>query len=229
MEALTEGIIELYALATPVLTSVSALQVYSWTVLLTLLLVVGWNVRTLIISLSAFTEGEFDKKYGGRPPEKKKSWERRAANLEDFKKGRTRYILGQASALLVLGMFLPGLALGIVALNEKWFLSGTVTLMVADTPTPSSSIPIMDLIGFVVDQALRGALSDLFEVFGIAASNMSNNIENIVFSSFVLGYRMICGAVMLTALYAIIPLIRGRRATQRLVDEARDKAKLAAT
>jgi len=227
MEALADSIVDFYAQVRPVLTSVSALQTYSWTLLLALLLVVGRNVQTLIRSLSTFTKEEFDKKYGGRPPEKRGSWERRANNLKEFKKEHTRHILGQASALLVLGVFLPGIALGIVALNEHWFLSGTITLAVANTPTPSRSIQVLDLVGFVMDQALRGALSDLFEVFGIATSNISNNIENLVFSVFVLGYRMICGAVMLTALYTIIPLVRGRRATQRLIAEAKDKAGLA--
>lgn len=227
MEALANSIVNFYAQARPVLTSVGALQTYSWLVLFSLLLVVGWNVRTLIRSLSAFTKDEFDKKYGGRPPEKKKGWEKREADLKEFKKDRSKLILGRAFALLVLGMFLPGLTLGVIALNEHWFLSGTITLAVADTPTPSRSIQVLDLVGFVIDQALRGALSDLFEVFGIATSNISNNIENLVFSGIVLGYRMICGAVMLTALYTIIPLIRGRRATQRLVAEAKNKAKLA--
>ncbi|MGY6662459.1 MAG: hypothetical protein ACXIVO_09075 [Glycocaulis sp.] len=63
-----------------------------------------------------------------------------------------------------------------------------------------SGVEPFSLTVFVIDQALRGALTDTFEVFGIGLSGLSNNPDNLVFSGLVLAYRSLCGIVLIAIL-----------------------------
>jgi hypothetical protein len=224
MEALFESANTFIDLARPWLTSVSAQKTYSWIALATLLSIVAYVVSTLFRSLSEFSADEFSKSYPGPDPSTPAGWTNRKQNLEEFRGQLSSRALKKTLALLLLGIALPGFALATIAFNEQWFLAGTVTLAIAETPIPSTSIQPLDLFNFVLDQALRGMLSDTMEVFSLSTSTISNNVENWVFSGFTLAYRVLSGAVTLTALYALIALIKGRKTINALITTAAEKS-----
>lgn len=106
--------------------------------------------------------------------------------------------------MILFGVVIPGSLLIVIAWNQDWFMPGELVFLVSGEPSPAQNLSVVELFLFAVDQALRGGLTDLFEVFGLSIGSVSNNPGNVAFSSLVLGFRVLCGAVTvgLIALFA---------------------------
>tara|TARA_R110002072_G_scaffold13135_9_gene55526 strand:- start:8023 stop:8724 length:702 start_codon:yes stop_codon:yes gene_type:complete len=202
------------------LTSPVALWVYSWAgIILVLLVAILISIFQLRI-LKKFDEAKILKRYRGREPEKPESIQKRINELEAHAAGAIRGVSLRSIMMIASGVVIPASMLIFVAWYQNWFISGAPALIVANTPSLASEIEPLQLVAFSIDQALRGGLSDLFEVFGLSVTQVSNNPDNLVFSGLVLGFRALCGAVALGIAWLILRVGLGMRslraATQKL-------------
>lgn len=168
-----------------VLTSPSALWVYSWIVMaLTFASLVAYAFWQLRI-IRDFNEADMVLGKRGRPPEKPESIQNRIDTLRSHAGSVVGTLIGRATRIAGFGIILPGFLLAALAFYQDWFLPGPPALMLGGTASPASDVSIWHLLTFVLDQALRGGLSDAFEVFALSVSPVTNNPDNLAFAGFV--------------------------------------------
>lgn len=181
-------------------TSPEALLGYSWLGLALVLLLLVWLAFRLLKVIQDFNEAKLVATYRGRYPEKPESIRRRIEVFKAHYNGGMRSAFLRSLGLIGIGIVAPGMLLIIIVAFDHWFLPGMPSLLEGETVINGSGVEPFSLTVFVIDQALRGALTDTFEVFGIGLSGLSNNPDNLVFSGLVLAYRSLCGIVLIAIL-----------------------------
>lgn len=176
--------------------------------LLVLVLLIGLALRLLKV-IRDFNEAEMIATSQGRPPTKPESIKRKIKLFEAHAAGSMKLALLRSLGLIGLGIVAPGILLIIIVAFDHWFLPGMPTLMDGEAVIDGSGVEPFSLTVFVIDQALRGALTDTFEVFGIGLSGLSNNPDNLVFSGLVLAYRSLCGIVLIAILLLLWRVLSG--------------------
>jgi hypothetical protein len=109
----------------------------------------------------------------------------------------------------------------VIAFYQPWFLPQEAALLLDGEPARADTRSLAELGVFVLDQALRGGLSDAFEVFGLRLSAFENNPANLLFSSFTLGYRLVCGLVFAAILFVAGRIALGYRNLRAAIGELR--------
>ncbi|MCF6291838.1 MAG: hypothetical protein L3J04_00435 [Robiginitomaculum sp.] len=181
----------------------TAVYVYSWLAIAAVLFVSLWLAIHLIRKVREFNIKALVWQPPGQNPRAKKSIEKRILKLGDIASARFNQIARHTLGLVFVGIVIPGALLGLIAAEQHWFLPGGVALTLEGVPINSSDLSNFDLLMFVADQSFRGSLSDTFEVFGFALTQVQNNPNNWVFSAFVLFYRFLSGVVFLAVLFVI--------------------------
>lgn len=181
-------------------TSPEALLGYSWLGVLLVLALLIWLALRLLSVIRDFNDAEMVRRSRGRPPVKPEAIEKRIKDLRAHASGGMRSALTRSLGLTGVGIIAPRILLFILVVFDHWFLPGVPSLLEGEAVIDGSAVEPFSLIVFVIDQALRGALTDTFEVFGIGLSGLSNNPDNVVFSGLILAYRSLCGIVLIAVL-----------------------------
>lgn len=176
----------------------------------------GWSAWRLVRRVRSFTPAGVVENVPGARPKRPAAIERRIERARTYANSTLRLLLRQTALLVLTGMVVPGAVLATIASHQDWFLPAPPAL-VDDGLTnghvarPQEHPPATDeILVFVADQALRGALSDTFEVFGLSLSRVTNNPENLVFSALVLGYRLLCALAAAAVIYVAAATLRAR-------------------
>ena len=170
----------------------------------------------------SFNEAQLIRTYPGVKPKTESGIRKRIDELQTHAASLTTKLIVRSIGLLFVGLIVPGLAIGLIATKESWFLGGSIALALNGTPAASHSLAGTEVAKFVFDQAVRGALGDTLEVFNIGFSKASNNANNFLFSVLVLFYRAITGAVFVTVLYVFGRAVRGRRDLAEAITELKN-------
>lgn len=191
------------------LSSPTALWAYSWSAI-GLAFVLSITLATYQLRIIRdFNRADLVRTFRGRGPERPKSIRRRIRDLKLFRNKKFAVLAARAALMLMFGIVVPGGLLIVIALNQGWLFPGEPALLINGTLVVGSDVGPLGLAPFVIDQALRGGLTDLFEVFDFSVSAVTNNPNNILFSTLVLGFRFVCGAVVVGLIVMIGRVILG--------------------
>ena len=193
------------------LTSHATLYWLSWAGVVLALAGVSALVWSLLSVVRDFDEAHLIRQHRGPKAVRARTIRRNIAKFEDYARHAVRTIALRTTGLILVGIGLPGLLLALIAWNQPWFIPNEAVLLIDGAPASAHDQSVAELGIFILDQALRGGLSDVFEVFGLQLSAFQNNPDNILFSSFTLGYRLICGLVVASILYVIGRIVLGYR------------------
>lgn len=180
--------------------SPEALLGYSWLGVVLVAFLLVWLAFRLLKVIRDFNEAEMIRTSRGRPPVKPEAIAKRIKDLRSHASGGITAAFIRSLGLIGVGIIAPGILLFILVLFDRWFLPGMPSLLEGESALEGSGVEPISLMVFVIDQALRGALTDTFEVFGIGLSSLSNNPGNVVFSGLILAYRSLCGIVLIAVL-----------------------------
>lgn len=209
------------------LTSPFALWTYSW-VGIGLVLLAAISISSLQLRIiQNFNEAQLIERIPGPIPEKASSIKKRIDRLERHARDRMSDLSRRLSLMLIFGVILPASTLTVIAWYQSWFISGVPALLVSGVPTFASEIEPVQLVAFSLDQALRGGLSDLFEVFGFSVTEVSNNPDNLIFSGLVLGFRFLCGLVAVGVAWLIVRVVLGMRGLNAAISKLKSDHEVA--
>lgn len=183
--------------------------VLSWFALCACLGISAFVAYHLLGVVRSFNDAQLIRTYPGSRPSTKKGIQKRIDELQVHASSLKKRVVGHSVGLLIVGLLVPGLAIGLIAMKENWFLGGSIALTLNGLPAASQSLEETEVAIFVFDQAVRGALGDTLEVFNIGITPVSNNASNFLFSVLVLLYRAMAGLVFVTILYVFGRAIRG--------------------
>ncbi len=196
------------------LTTDLAFHVYSWLAIIAILALSALAAVCLLLRVRGFNQTDILEIIPGKMPKKNASIKRRIARSKAFAASAFMTVARNAAALIFVGMIVPGGLLGVIAAQQNWFMPGTFALTLDGVPTQSTAFSHLDFVLFVIDQSLRGSLTDTFEVFDLALTNVRANPDNYLFSSLVLFYRILSGLVFAAVVFVsfriafAVPLIR---------------------
>lgn len=191
------------------LSSTTALRTYSWLAIATVFVA---SVAIAIYQLRIvrdFNKADIERSFPGARPSKPETIQRRIKTLQRYANNTIATLLSRALLMMLFGVLVPGTLLVIIAWHQGWLLQGAPAFQLGTSPTVARDLSPGDLALFVVDQALRGGLTDFFEVFALSVGDVTNNPDNIVFSSLVLGFRFLCGAVVVGLVIMFIRVALG--------------------
>jgi hypothetical protein len=137
--------------------------------------------------------------------------------LEGKAKNGLATVAWRSSAMLFFGMIVPGLLLALLVHFQHRLIPGPPILLMADQVLPQGSVSYFDTAVFVLDQALKGGLNDLMEVFGLSVSPITNNPEQGVYTTMVYLFRLTCGTIGGGMVYAAIKVFTGTRALNQAI------------
>ncbi|KAA5801057.1 hypothetical protein F1654_13450 [Alkalicaulis satelles] len=216
------------------LTSQVFLLAYSWLGVVIALLLLLWFGFRLLSVIRDFNEAEMIRRSRGSPPRKPETIRNRILSLEEHARGGLQAAVRRSLGLVLYGIVAPGALLLIILVFDDWFIPGMPSLLDGEDLIDGSGVEAWRLAVFIADQALRGALTDTFEVFGLSVSNLSNNKDNILLSGLILAYRSLCGLVLisilvllwriLSALPGLAAAINAYRSELRKLEEAGDRS-----
>jgi hypothetical protein len=194
------------------LMSDTAIFIYIWMGLLASFLVSIWGAYKLTgivreIDAAAIFSDQNIPEYKTRQPILN-----RIAKLGKHAKNGYVTVLIRTSAMLLLGIVVPGLLLGLIVHYQDRLLPGPAILIAGGEPISSSAVSYFETVGFILDQALRGGLSDAMEVFGLRITPITNNPDQGVYTVMVFFYRLVCGTVAAAIVYVTLSVINGGRA-----------------
>lgn len=106
-----------------------------------------------------------------------------------------------------------------IAVYQDWLLPGPPALIVEGAEISSGVIHLTDVAVFMADQALRGALSDTFEVFDLSLSRVTNNPESRFFSGLVLLYRFLFALAAAAMIYVFVSVVRAQPHMREYISE----------
>ncbi|WP_339743211.1 hypothetical protein [uncultured Maricaulis sp.] len=152
-----------------------------------------------------FDEAALIKQQRGRKAQKPDTIRRHIREFESYAENAIRLAAIRTGFVLMFGVAIPGALLAVLVIYQDWLMPGTALLLDA----PASGAGPQTLIGFVLDQAMRGGLSDAFEVFDLSLSPVRNNPDNVIFSWLILGYRIIAGVIFAVIPFLLIQIARG--------------------
>tara|TARA_R110002096_G_scaffold1785_3_gene9277 strand:+ start:2463 stop:3119 length:657 start_codon:yes stop_codon:yes gene_type:complete len=187
----------------------------SWAGLGLVLLV---SVTTAIAQLGIvrrFDEVALIKKQRGPRAQRPETIRRHIREFEAYGKNVVWLAVMRCGYTLLFGVVIPGLLLAVLVCYQDWLMPGTATLL----DTPDTGADPQTLLAFVLDQALRGGLSDAFEVFDLSVSSVRNNPDNVVFSWLILGYRVIAGLIFAVIPFLLFQIARGTGALAGAVSQ----------
>lgn len=141
----------------------------------------------------------------------------RIHKLEGKAKNGLATVAWRSSAMLFFGMIVPGLLLALLVHYQHRFIPGPPILLVGEEALPQESISYFDTAVFVLDQALKGGLNDLMEVFGWSITPITNNPEQGVYTTMVFLFRLTCGTIAGAMVYAAIKVFTGTRALNQAI------------
>lgn len=205
------------------LTSDTAISIYIWMGLLTLFLVSIWiayrftGIVREIDAAAIFSDQDIPE-YKIRQPIKN-----RLIKLERQAKSGYVTVLTCSSAMMFFGIVVPGLLLGLIVHYQDRLLPGPAILIAAGEAVPSSTVSYFQTIAFILDQALRGGLSDAMEVFDLKITPITNNPDQGIYTIMVFAYRFICGTVATAIVYVAIRVRSGRRSLIQAQTNLRDQ------
>lgn len=162
-------------------------------------------------ALEGFRPSDLITTYVGPKPKKTGSIEKRIKDMRDKAAVQKRKLGYRSAYLLIAALLVPGGCLAIMILFETLLLNSQSVLMVGTVATTADQLAPMQIILFIGDQAMRGALNDFIEVFEISITEVSHNSSNWIFSSFILLYRMLTGVAMVALVVATIKTVLGQR------------------
>ena len=194
-----------------VITSPFALWTYSWIGIVLVLLVAILIAVLQLRVIRKFNDADVLRSFPGKIPETEKGIEKRIGDLQRHARNRVSVITRRSLLMLIFGVIVPGSMLIFVAWYQSWFVSGSPVFLVSGAPLYAHEVEPFQLSAFVVDQALRGGLSDFFEVFGLGITPVSNNPDNVIFSGLVFAFRFLCGLVAVGIAWLLIRVGLGMR------------------
>jgi hypothetical protein len=205
------------------LTSDTAILIYIWMGLLTLFLVSIWIAYRFTgivreIDAAAIFSDQNIPEYKIRQPIKN-----RLIKLERQAKSGYVTVLTRSSAMMFFGIVVPGLLLGLIVHYQDRLLPGPAILIAGGEVVPSSTVSYFQTIAFILDQALRGGLSDAMEVFDLKITPITNNPDQGIYTIMVFAYRFICGTVATAIVYVAIRVRSGRRSLIQAQTNLRDQ------
>ncbi|MBV5258769.1 hypothetical protein FLX56_10090 [Synechococcus moorigangaii CMS01] len=171
------------------LTSEAAIRVYVLVGIAVALFASGYSAFRSASSLRAFlaTAPEFHVHGNVR---KRATIEAKIKELEYLIEKRLHSSIKQIFLISTFAVVVPGAILvSMVCMSEFLFAGSPPPLEIDRSAAPG----LKELIVFVADQALRGGLSDTFEVFDISVSSVTHNPDNVLFSLSLLAYRTLSG------------------------------------
>lgn len=168
-------------------------------------------------ALEGFRPTDLITTYVGPKPKKTGSIEKRVTDMREKAAIQKRKLGYRSAYLLVAALFVPGGCLAIMILFEKFLLNGQSVLMVGTVATTADQLAPLQIILFIGDQAMRGALNDFIEVFEISITEVSHNSGNWIFSSFILLYRVLTGVAMVALVVATIKTVLGQRMLEKAI------------
>jgi len=182
----------------------------AWTALTFALAAAGYFAWRLVKIVRRFNSIDIVETIPGARPQKAKTIQKRIDRAKAFANTTLLSLSRQASLLVFCGVIVPGAVIASIAIHQEWLLPGPPALMVDGTASTSGIIQYGDIAIFVSDQALRGALSDAFEVFDLSLSRVTNNPDNTIFSTFVFFYRLSCALAGAALVYVLISVVRAQ-------------------
>jgi hypothetical protein len=205
------------------LTSDTAILIYIWMGLLTLFLVSIWIAYRFTgivreIDAAAIFSDQNIPEYKIKQPIKN-----RLIKLERQAKSGYVTVLTRSSAMMFFGIVVPGLLLGLIVHYQDRLLPGPAILIAGGEVVPSSTVSYFQTIAFILDQALRGGLSDAMEVFDLKITPITNNPDQGIYTIMVFAYRFICGTVATAIVYVAIRVRSGRRSLIQAQTNLRDQ------
>tara|TARA_X000001316_G_C919305_1_gene33430 strand:- start:110 stop:826 length:717 start_codon:yes stop_codon:yes gene_type:complete len=162
-------------------------------------------------ALEGFRPSNLITTYVGPKPKKTGSIEKRIKDMRDKVAVQKRKLGYRSAYLLIAALLVPGGCLAIMILFETLLLNSQSVLMVGTVATTADQLAPMQIILFIGDQAMRGALNNFIEVCEISITEVSHNSSNWIFSSFILLYRMLTGVAMVALVVATIKTALGQR------------------
>jgi hypothetical protein len=160
-----------------------------------------------------FNEVALIKRKRGPKAQKPETLLRQIREFESYAENAVRDAVMRASFVLVFGVGVPGLLLAVLVFYQDWLMPGTAMLL--DAPGTGPQI----LIAFVLDQALRGGLSDAFEVFDLSLTSVRNNPDHLIFSWLIFSYRVIAGLIFAIIPFLLVQIARGTGAVAGAVGQ----------
>ena len=117
----------------------------------------------------------------------------------------------RSAAMMFFGIVVPGLLLSLVVHFQHRLLPGPGVLLMGNEVLPTNSVSYFDTAVFVIDQALKGGLNDLMEVFGFNISRITNNPDQHVYTVMIYAFRLTCGAISGAIVYVAFTVFTGMR------------------
>lgn len=139
----------------------------------------------------------------GRPPRRPKSVADAIEKLKQIRKTIWWRYFWNLVVFAICGFLIPTLTLYLGAAFYEWFIPDQKPLLISTTKAIIDNPTSDQLWSFALNQLSHGALNDYPEVFGREYSDVTNNPDNIIFSSVVVAYRLIVGAFGLVLPYFI--------------------------
>ncbi len=191
------------------LRSEAAMLIYSWMAIVLIFLAAAMISARLLRVIRDFSGKDLLRTQRGRKPVRQAAIDKRIKRLKMSASSKSKTIVGHAFGLFMVGIVVPGVLLALIAARQDWLMPGIPALVFDGAAVASGGFSYFDIALFVTDQALRGGLSDSFEVFGWALTEVQNNPNNVLYSSLTLFYRFLSGAVLAAILFVSIRIFSG--------------------
>ena len=183
---------------------------------------VGLAIAQLGI-IRSFDEAALIKQKRGRRALRPDTIRRQISEFESYADSVIGLAIMRTGYVLLFGVAVPGLLLAVLVYWQDWLMPGTAMLLDA----PANGTNAQTLIAFVADQALRGGLSDAFEVFDLNLSPVRNNPDHLVFSWLIFGYRVVAGLIFAVIPVLLIQIARGTGALAGAIRQLKDDLEIA--
>jgi hypothetical protein len=188
---LLKAISESYAYKTA--TAPFALRIYAFLGLATITIIAVLYAIKLLKNLHVLTRIETlleELKIPGRRPTREEAIQ---AQLERRLEKVRRYIsqtTGNISLTMLFGVIVPLSGVLIITLYGDWFFPNSPVLIDRTSGASISNPSTFQIVVFATDLFFKGSLNDLFEAFNWNIGQVTNATTNILFTLFVLGFRI---------------------------------------
>ena len=181
-----------------------------WAALALVLAVAAYFAWHLVQTVRAFNSIDIVEIIRGPKPKRAATIQKRIDRARAFANSTLLSLSRQTSLLIFSGIVVPGAVMASIAVHQDWLLPGPPALIADGAESAIGVVPYADVAIFISDQALRGALSDTFEVFDLSLSRVTNNPDNMIFSGLVLFYRLLCALAAAALVYVFISVVRAQ-------------------
>tara|TARA_R110002073_G_scaffold108051_1_gene242884 strand:+ start:206 stop:895 length:690 start_codon:yes stop_codon:yes gene_type:complete len=182
----------------------------AWAALVLVLIAATYFAWYLVRTVRAFNSIDIVETIRGPKPKRARTIQKRIDRAKAFANSTLLSLSRQASLLIFSGIVVPGAVMASIAVHQDWLLPGPPALIADGAESAVEVVSSADIAIFISDQALRGALSDTFEVFDLSLSRVTNNPDNTIFSGLVLFYRLLSALGAAALVYVFISVVRAR-------------------